>query len=85
MNKREAKVELDPAIVDYAATKELLKIPGLLEPLGSVPFVGSLLAEVAGNVLPNQRIDRITKFAEALERRLANLEHEFIQTQLTDE
>jgi hypothetical protein len=53
--------------------------------LGSVPFVGSLLAEVAGTVLPNQRIDRITKFAEVLERRLANLEHEFIEARLTDE
>ncbi|KAM3112802.1 hypothetical protein [Phormidesmis sp. 146-33] len=53
--------------------------------LGTVPFVGSLLAELAGIVIPNQRIDRITKFAQTLERRLSNLEQEFIQSQLLDE
>ena len=27
--------------------------------LGAVPFAGSLLSEIAGNIIPNQRIDRI--------------------------
>jgi hypothetical protein len=53
--------------------------------LGAVPFVGSLLAEVAGIVVPNQRIDRIVKFAQALERRLAHLEQDFVEAQLRDE
>jgi len=52
--------------------------------LGTVPFIGSLLAELAGTVIPNQRIDRIVKFAQALERRLSNLE-EFIRSQISDE
>jgi hypothetical protein len=53
--------------------------------LGAVPFVGSLLSELAGTVIPNQRIDRIVKFAEALEQKLARLEHDFVRSQLTNE
>ena len=53
--------------------------------LGTVPFIGSFLAELAGTVIPNQRIDRIVKFAQTLERRLSNLEEEFIRAQLSDE
>ena len=53
--------------------------------LGTVPFIGSLLAELAGTVIPNQRIDRIVKFAQALENRLSNLEEEFIRSQISDE
>ena len=53
--------------------------------LGTVPFIGSFLAELAGTVIPNQRIDRIVKFAQTLERRLSNLEEEFIRAQIFDE
>lgn len=53
--------------------------------LGTVPFVGSLLAELAGTVIPNQRIDRMVKFAQALEHRLSNLEEEFIHSQISNE
>lgn len=51
--------------------------------LGAVPFVGSLLAELAGNVIPNQRIDRITKFAMLLERRLCKLEISTLTTRMS--
>jgi len=44
--------------------------------LGAVPFVGSLLAELAGAAIPNQRIDRVVKFAVALESRLSIAERE---------
>jgi hypothetical protein len=53
--------------------------------LGAVPYAGSLLAELAGSVIPNQRIDRIVKFAEVLETRLSRIEREFAQGQLKDE
>lgn len=53
--------------------------------LGAVPFVGSLLVELAGVVIPNQRIDRIVKFATALEQRLSKIEQDFIKSQLQDE
>jgi len=53
--------------------------------LGAIPFVGSLLVEVAGFIIPNQRIDRIVKFAEKLQERISNIEEDFIRSQLIDE
>lgn len=53
--------------------------------LAAVPFAGSLLVELAGAVIPNQRISRIISFAKALEKRLSNLEQEFVRSQLMDE
>ncbi len=53
--------------------------------LGIVPFAGSLLAELAGTVIPNQRIERIAQFAKILDGKLAVLEQEFIRAQLTNE
>lgn len=51
--------------------------------LGAIPFVGSLIAEIVGNVIPNQRIDRIARFIELLEQRLGKLEEESLQSRLT--
>lgn len=42
--------------------------------LGVVPYAGSLLAEIAGTVIPNQRIERIVRFAADLEKRIIELE-----------
>jgi hypothetical protein len=53
--------------------------------LGGVPFAGSLLAEIAGTVIPNQRIDRIVRFAADLQKRIACLEQDRARMCLTDE
>ncbi|GLR12502.1 hypothetical protein GCM10007907_12920 [Chitinimonas prasina] len=53
--------------------------------LGMVPFAGSLLAELAGTVIPNQRIDRLAKFAIELESRLSRLDHGHLSEQLSNE
>lgn len=53
--------------------------------LGMVPFAGSLLAEIAGNVIPNQRIDRIVKYAQALEIRLSTLEQDSVKQKMSDD
>ncbi|HNY42973.1 MAG TPA: hypothetical protein PKJ41_21395 [Bryobacteraceae bacterium] len=53
--------------------------------LGAVPFAGSLLAEIAGSIIPNQRIDRLAKFASELEDKLASLDQAFVRSRLTDE
>lgn len=47
--------------------------------LGAVPFAGSLLAELAGVAIPNQRIDRVSRFASELDRRLAGVEEEIVK------
>ena len=77
-NPEESSDELDNKPVDYVTSA----IKGFL---GIVPFAGSLLAELAGTVIPNQRLDRITKFAETLERKLSGLEQDFIRSQLKNE
>lgn len=53
--------------------------------LGAIPFAGSLLAELAGTVIPNQRIDRLVRFADELEQRLNNVQQEAVRAQLTNE
>ena len=54
---------LDTRSADYVAT-------ALRAVMGSVPIVGPLFGELAGVVVPNQRMERIAKFAEELDRRL---------------
>ena len=52
-----------------------------------IPLVGPGLAEMIGVTIPNQRIDRIVRFAEDLNRRLSCLEEAFRQAahSLSDE
>ncbi|MGD0006906.1 MAG: hypothetical protein ABSE06_22030 [Anaerolineaceae bacterium] len=70
--------QLNSQIIDYVTS--LAK-----STLGLVPFAGPLLIELAGYVIPNQRIDRIVKFAEELERKLYSLDQNFVRSQLTNE
>jgi hypothetical protein len=53
--------------------------------LGAVPFAGSLLSEIAGAIIPNQRIERIVSFARELESRLSEVDQRLIRSQLTNE
>jgi hypothetical protein len=78
MDNQDKPIELNIQPIDYvaSATKSFL---------GAVPFAGSLLAELAGTIIPNQRIDRIARFAEILENKIASLEQEFVRSQLTNE
>jgi hypothetical protein len=70
--------DLVPNSVDYVVSAAKAS-------LGLVPFAGSLLAELAGTLIPNQRIDRLTKFATALEEKLTKIEWDFILSQLSNE
>jgi hypothetical protein len=53
--------------------------------VGAVPFAGSLLAEIAGMIIPNQRIERLSKYAQELEERLSKLDQDFVRAQLRNE
>lgn len=72
------KSSLQPNTSDYVTTAAKAA-------LGAVPFAGSLLAELAGTIIPNQRVDRIVKFAHVLERKLSALEEEFVRSQFRNE
>lgn len=52
--------------------------------LSAVPVVGSPLAEIIGTVIPNQRIERVTKFAATLEERLSAVERQLLQERIHD-
>jgi len=71
------------AIVKAQATDYLAS--GAKAALGAIPIAGSLLAEVAGSIIPNQRLDRIADFAAKLEERIKNLEEDQIRNELNDE
>lgn len=51
---------------------------------GAVPVVGSLLTELAGTLIPNQRMDRLVKFARELEGRLSTIEQGTLAQNLHD-
>jgi hypothetical protein len=70
--------KLDQNATDYvvSATKSAL---------GMVPFAGSLLAELAGSIIPKQRMDRLVDYARKLEHRLGGLDQDAIRTKLADE
>lgn len=50
---------------------------------GMVPVVGPLIAEIVGNVIPNQRVDRIVRFVQLLEERLGKLEQEALKAKVS--
>ena len=70
-------VEIMTQTSDYVAS-------GAKAVLGAVPFVGSLLAEVASSIIPNQRVDRIADFAFQLQTRIKQLEHTRVHSELND-
>lgn len=69
---------LEPERSDYVAS-------AAKSVLGAIPFVGSLLVELAGTIVPNQRVDRIARFAATLEQRLSQVEGEFVQAQVNND
>ncbi|MCR4322439.1 MAG: hypothetical protein NUV74_19175 [Candidatus Brocadiaceae bacterium] len=71
-------VSLETQKIDYIAI-------ALKATLGSVPYAGSLLSELIGTIIPNQRLDRLTKFAKSLETKISQIEKKFAQSQLKDD
>ena len=69
--------DLKSRLVDYsiAATRGVANL---------VPIVGPVLADVLGVAFPQQRIDRIAKFADELERRLSSVEKNLLESQLNN-
>ena len=53
--------------------------------VGAVPMFGPLLAEVITVTIPNQRIDRVVKFSEELERRLREVEECLLESKLKED
>lgn len=52
---------------------------------GTLPVVGPSIAEIIGNVIPNQRIDRIAYLLKALEAKIDPKEREKVQAKMLEE
>lgn len=54
--------------------------------VGAVPLVGPIVAELVGNLIPQQRVDRIVTFMQELDRRLRDAQQtqERIRSRLED-
>lgn len=52
---------------------------------GALPVVGPLVAEVIGAVIPNQRVERITRFLQVLEQRVEGIERTRLEEAMNDE
>ena len=51
---------------------------------GAAPVIGPLAAEIIGNIIPNQRADRIVRFVQKLDDRLKHLKQEVLRQRTTD-
>lgn len=71
MDNNDDKVRLDNNKSDWAA---VMAKGGL----GFIPFAGSFLAEIAGALIPNQRLDRLVKYATELNSRLEKIPEELM-------
>jgi outer membrane murein-binding lipoprotein Lpp len=71
-------MDLKPTKVDRAAS--LAK-----SIVGAAPVVGPLISEVVSNLIPNQRIDRISEFVTLLNARVESLDDQLLQSAFRDE
>jgi len=46
--------------------------------MGMIPFAGPFLTEIAGSIIPNQKVDRLVAFAKKLDDRLSLIENQAI-------
>lgn len=51
--------------------------------VGAFPFVGPLVAEVMDVLIPNQRVDRIVAFLQALDKKVTHIELDILNRELT--
>ncbi len=52
---------------------------------GAIPFVGPLAGEIVGNLIPNQRIDRIASLLKALELKIDAEERAKVEERILEE
>lgn len=53
--------------------------------LSLLPFAGPILAEIVGTLIPNQRLDRLARFAEILDEKLAELDEDVLEQKVRTE
>jgi hypothetical protein len=52
--------------------------------VGAIPGIGPLVSEIVGNLIPNQRVDRISEFVRLLDERLRQVEQSLLDARCRD-
>ena len=65
--------------VGVAANKKDLAVSLTKGALGAIPFVGGLVAEAVGTLIPNQRVERIADLLASLESMVSEMEQERVK------
>lgn len=73
-----------PLEIDTSNNKTDLTVSALKGLAGMIPVVGSLAAEVAGTLIPNQRIDRINEYLYILSEKVVNIEAAVLENKFHD-
>lgn len=74
------KKDLNPSLTDHIVSG--LKLGSNFIP---IPGVGSVLSEIVGNIIPNQRIDRIADYVKILNSKIECISNDIIQKQLKND
>ena len=53
--------------------------------LGAIPYLGPLAAEIVGNLIPNQRVERIVSFVRTLEAKIDPEERAKVEAKMLEE
>jgi len=56
-----------------------LSVAALKGVIGALPFIGPLVAEVVGTLIPDQRVDRIERFLKKLDDKVSRLDGERVE------
>ena len=78
MSDQNEPSELANNWVDYS-------VAGAKGTVSLIPILGPLFAEIIGVKIPNQKMDRIAKYAADLENRLQSIEQKALEEKLVDE
>lgn len=60
--------------IETATTKMDVAVSLAKGGISQIPFVGSILAEIVGNIIPNQRVDRIDRYMRRLADKVSDIE-----------
>lgn len=52
---------------------------------GAVPYIGGIVAEVTGTLIPRQRLDRVTEFLQILDAMVTELQREVLEQKMKTE
>ena len=70
--------------IDTSANKIDYAVSAIKGSVGLIPWIGPLVAEVIGNLIPNQRIDRIDKYLRVLAEKVRMIEREQLESRFHD-